>query len=167
MALITLFVLVPSYTPPSANPARMPLLVVLVGLVTLMSVVSYNTASIGALGTVVGVGNGIIAIWGWWVIVFGLGKGYRSNKTVSKFFPTITNLLRKRSKVSLADSTREPTTAHPRFPFTTSHPLMFRSNSGRRVNKEGTWGGPCGNPRSEPSMLRPYTMLDAEMYYSI
>lgn len=36
-----------------------------------MAAVSYNTGSIGALGKVVGVGNGVVAIWGWWVVVFG------------------------------------------------------------------------------------------------
>jgi len=80
MAMITLFVLVPSYTAPTANPSRTPLLVILVGLMTIMSVVSINTASIGALGKVVGGGNTIVAIWGWWVIVFGNGRGELSKK---------------------------------------------------------------------------------------
>ncbi|KAK4689441.1 hypothetical protein P7C73_g675, partial [Tremellales sp. Uapishka_1] len=84
MSLITLFVLVPSYKPPSTNPSRMPLLVLLVGLTTIMSVISYNTASIGGLGTCVGICNAIIGIWGWWVIVFGLGRGYHSRKTVGR-----------------------------------------------------------------------------------
>jgi hypothetical protein len=44
---------------------------VLVGLTTLMSVIAYNTRTIGALGVLTGVGNGVVAVWGWWVIVFG------------------------------------------------------------------------------------------------
>ncbi|RSH91943.1 hypothetical protein EHS25_009313 [Saitozyma podzolica] len=70
-SLITLFVLVPTYEPPATPAGRKPLLGILVGLTSLMSVVSINTASIGALGKVVGGGNVVIAIWGWWVIVFG------------------------------------------------------------------------------------------------
>jgi hypothetical protein len=70
-SLITLFVLVPTYEPPSTNPGRTPMLSVLVALTSLMSIFAYNTRSIGALGTVVGGGNAAMAVWGWWVIVFG------------------------------------------------------------------------------------------------
>jgi hypothetical protein len=71
ISLIILFGLIPHYAPPATNPARTPLLSVLVGLTTIMAGVAYNTGTIGALGKVVGVGNGVVAIWGWWVIVFG------------------------------------------------------------------------------------------------
>jgi len=84
LSLITLFVLVPNYTP--KTPARMPLLVVLVLLTSLSGVISWNTGSVGGLGMVVALGNGGLAIWGWWVIVFGLGREYRSNKTVNLCF---------------------------------------------------------------------------------
>lgn len=74
ISLIILFGLIPHYSPPATNPARTPLLSVLVGLTTIMAGVAYNTRSIGGLGMAVGVGNGTVAIWGWWVLVFGSVK---------------------------------------------------------------------------------------------
>lgn len=77
MGLVVLFGLVPRYEGDQArnmshsNPARKPILGVLVGLTTIMSVVAYNTTTIGALGWVTGMGNAVVALWGWWVIVFG------------------------------------------------------------------------------------------------
>jgi hypothetical protein len=73
MGLITLFVIAPSYTPPSSNPSRWPALAVIVGLCSLVSVIAYNSP-IGGLGTLVAAGNTIIAVWGWWVVVFGQGR---------------------------------------------------------------------------------------------
>ena len=78
--MITLFVLVPSYTAPGANPSRTPVLAILVGLMTIVAVVSINTGSIGGLGKVVGGGHIIMAIWGWWVVVFGNGRGKLTTK---------------------------------------------------------------------------------------
>ena len=73
MSLLTLFIVVPSYTPPSSNPSRWPTLAVLVGLTSIMGVVSWNNP-VGGLGKVVGIGNGFVAIWGWWVVGFGQGR---------------------------------------------------------------------------------------------
>lgn len=73
MALISLFVIAPSYTSPSTNPSRWPALAVLVGLSTIVSLVAWNSP-IGGLGTLLSLGNTTIAIWGWWVIAFGQGK---------------------------------------------------------------------------------------------
>lgn len=70
MALVALLGVVPSYEAPAVNPARKALLAVLVGLTTIMSLVSWNTSSIGGLGTALGVGNTAVAVWGWWAIVF-------------------------------------------------------------------------------------------------
>ncbi|WVQ78092.1 hypothetical protein IAT38_000173 [Cryptococcus sp. DSM 104549] len=75
VALISLFILVPTYEPPSSNPARAPLLGVLVGLVTLAAAVTWNAPGLGGLGVVVGGGNVVVALWGWWVVVFGGGRG--------------------------------------------------------------------------------------------
>jgi hypothetical protein len=88
ISLIILFSLIPHYSPPATNPTRTPLLNVLVGLTTIMAAVSYNTASIGALGKVVGVGNGLVALWGWWVVVFG-------NVTMKKKESKVPERLRK------------------------------------------------------------------------
>lgn len=73
MALISLFVVVPSYTPPSSNPSRWPTLAVLVGLSSIVSVTAWNSP-IGGLGTLVALGNTVIAVWGWWVVAFGQGR---------------------------------------------------------------------------------------------
>ena len=86
MAMINLFVLVPSYTPPAANPSRTPLLGILVGLLTVMAAVGLNTNSIGALGKVIGGGNAMVAIWGWWVVLFRDERG-RWVKTDKKHVP--------------------------------------------------------------------------------
>jgi hypothetical protein len=74
LALITLFTLIPTYQLPATNPSRTPLLAVLVGLTTLSSLVQWNTASIGGLGTVLALGNTVVALWGWWVVAFGQGS---------------------------------------------------------------------------------------------
>jgi hypothetical protein len=73
MALISLFVIAPSYTPPTSNPSRWPALAVLVGLSTIVSLVTWNSP-IGGLGTLLSLGNTAIAVWGWWVIAFGQGR---------------------------------------------------------------------------------------------
>ena len=73
MALISLFVVVPSYTPPSTNPSRWPTLAVLVGLSSIVSITAWNSP-IGGLGTLVALGNTVVAIWGWWVVAFGQGR---------------------------------------------------------------------------------------------
>ena len=86
MAMITLFVLVPSYSIPAANPSRTPLLGILVGLLTIMAAVGINTSSIGALGKVIGGGNVMVAIWGWWVVLFRDEKG-RWGKVDKKHVP--------------------------------------------------------------------------------
>ena len=96
MALITVFVLVPTYLAPlstttvdttsgvspesipTKSPGRVALLAVLVGLTSLMSVLSWNSSSVGALGKAVSLGNGAVGIWGWWVIIFGGGRGLLS-----------------------------------------------------------------------------------------
>lgn len=75
MSLVSLFILVPTYTPPSANPSRTPLLGILVGLTTISGAVLWNAGGLGGLGVFVGGGNVFVAIWGWWVIVFGGGRG--------------------------------------------------------------------------------------------
>lgn len=79
MALMTLFVVTPSHTP--VSPSRWPALAVIVGLTTLTSLVSWNSP-IGGLGVITGLGNTAIAIWGWWVIVFGTSS--RMTKVKSK-----------------------------------------------------------------------------------
>jgi hypothetical protein len=86
LALITLFVLIPTYQLPTTNPSRTPLLAVLVGLTSLISAIQWNTASIGGLGKAVGMGNTIVAIWGWWVIAFGQG-GSKMAKVGKKHTP--------------------------------------------------------------------------------
>jgi hypothetical protein len=80
-SLISIFVLVPSYHPPATNPARKPLLGILVGLTSLLSLISFNTGSLGGLGTVLGIGHSVVALWGWWTVVFGgvKTKAKRSN----------------------------------------------------------------------------------------
>lgn len=69
--LIAIFALVPTYEPPTTNPSRTSVLSVVVGVNTIMAIVSLNTKSIGGLGTVIGIGNTLMALWGWWVVVFG------------------------------------------------------------------------------------------------
>ncbi|WRT67112.1 uncharacterized protein IL334_004078 [Kwoniella shivajii] len=90
MAFISVFILVPTYQLPSSNPSRTPLLGILVGLVTITGAVIWNVRGIGGLGQVVGAGNVIMAIWGWWVIVFGIGGKSkltqdRKSKTPERF----------------------------------------------------------------------------------
>lgn len=80
MSLVSLFILVPTYTPPSANPSRTPLLGVLVGLTTISGAVLWNAGGLGGLGVFVGGGNVFVAVWGWWVIVFGGGRGKITKK---------------------------------------------------------------------------------------
>ncbi|ORX39861.1 hypothetical protein BD324DRAFT_615273 [Kockovaella imperatae] len=76
LALLVFLTLVPSYTPPS--PSRWPLLAIIVGLTSTMSVIAWN-APIGGLGKVTGIGNTLVAIWGWWVVVFGQGRSNMAN----------------------------------------------------------------------------------------
>ncbi|WVW83120.1 hypothetical protein I302_105138 [Kwoniella bestiolae CBS 10118] len=66
ISLISIFALVPTYEPPTTNPTRKPILGILVGLTTLAGLILWNLS-----GLVLGGGNLIVAIWGWWVIVFG------------------------------------------------------------------------------------------------
>ncbi|AAW41848.1 hypothetical protein CNBB3450 [Cryptococcus deneoformans B-3501A] len=80
MSLVSLFILVPTYTPPSTNPSRTPLLGVLVGLTTISGAVLWNAGGLGGLGVFVGGGNVFVAVWGWWVIVFGGGRGRITKK---------------------------------------------------------------------------------------
>ncbi|OWZ51708.1 hypothetical protein C345_00852 [Cryptococcus neoformans A2-102-5] len=80
MSLVSLFILVPTYTPPSVNPSRTPLLGVLVGLTTISGAVLWNAGGLGGLGVFVGGGNVFVAVWGWWVIVFGGGRGRITKK---------------------------------------------------------------------------------------
>lgn len=82
LSLISIFVLVPSYHPPTTNPSRRPLMGILVGLTTLLSLISFNTASVGGLGTVLGIGHGAVAAWGWWTVVFGEVKVKRGKINV-------------------------------------------------------------------------------------
>jgi hypothetical protein len=79
LALTSLLILAPAYHPPSTNPSRKPLLGLLVALTTLSSLLAFNTAAVGGLGTVIALGNGVIAIWGWWVVMFG-GMKFEDNK---------------------------------------------------------------------------------------
>lgn len=39
----------------------------------MMSVIGWDTKRIGGLGFVVGIGCTGVAVWGWWVVVFGRG----------------------------------------------------------------------------------------------
>lgn len=71
-SLIAIFALVPTYEPPTTNPSRTSILSVIVGINTVMALVSLNTKSVGGLGTVIGIGNTLMAVWGWWVVVFGM-----------------------------------------------------------------------------------------------
>lgn len=81
LALTSLLILGPSYQAPSINPSRKPLLGILVGLTTISSLVGFNTGAIGGLGKFVGVGNLGVAVWGWWVIMFGeMKRGERRSK---------------------------------------------------------------------------------------
>jgi len=81
MALLTLFVVTPSYTPPS--PSRWPALAVIVGLTTVTSLVAWNSP-IGGLGVLTGLGNTAVAIWGWWVVVFGTSSRLTKAKPKKK-----------------------------------------------------------------------------------
>lgn len=81
LALTSLLILAPSYTAPSINPSRKPLLGILVGLTTISSLVAFNTGAIGGLGKFVGVGNLGVAVWGWWVVMFGeMKRGEKRSK---------------------------------------------------------------------------------------
>lgn len=71
LALTSLLTLAPTYQPPATNPSRKPLLGILVGLTTVATLLSFNTTAIGGLGKFLGVGNLIVAVWGWWVVMFG------------------------------------------------------------------------------------------------
>ena len=79
MALLSLFVITPSYTPPTSNPSRWPALAVQVGLITIVSAVAWNSP-IGGLATLLGLGNAFVALWGWWVAIFGQGRGRMTSK---------------------------------------------------------------------------------------
>jgi len=70
LALIAVFAIVPSFEPPRAYP-RMSLLCIMTGLLSIMSFVSYN--SIGGLGKFLGTAQLLLALWGWWVIIFSAG----------------------------------------------------------------------------------------------
>ncbi len=76
----------PSSLPtPLPSSLRLPFLLILSSLLSLSGLISYNSTSLGAgrgLGVIVGLGNGLVGAWGWWVGVFGRGS-YRSRKTVS------------------------------------------------------------------------------------
>ena len=74
MALLTFLILVPSYSPPNTNPSRWPLLAIEVGLVSIMGAIAWNSP-VGGFGKVIGLGNALVAMWGWWVVVFGQGRG--------------------------------------------------------------------------------------------
>jgi len=63
-------------TPTSGHPLLGPLSL---GL-SLTAFVAYNTANIGALGTLISVGSGITGVWGLWVMAFEGTSNY-SNKT--------------------------------------------------------------------------------------
>lgn len=67
LSAICLFVVVPSLLPHS--PPRMPTVSVIAVLTSVTAVVCWNS-QLGALSTITGIGNGIIAAWGWWVIFF-------------------------------------------------------------------------------------------------
>jgi hypothetical protein len=71
LALSSLLILAPAYHPPSVNPSRKPLLGLMVALTTLSALLGWNTSAIGGLGTAIGLGNTIVAGWGWWVVMFG------------------------------------------------------------------------------------------------
>lgn len=67
---------------------RMPFLLILSSLMGLSAFMSWNSSGTaeaigGGLGGVVALGNGAVAIWGWWVAVFGTSQKYLSKKTVS------------------------------------------------------------------------------------
>ncbi|WVF72123.1 hypothetical protein IAT40_006935 [Kwoniella sp. CBS 6097] len=74
VSLISLIILVPTYELPNSNPSRKSLLGIFVGLTTISGLTMWNSAGLGGLSGVVGGGNIFVAIWGWWVIVFG-GSG--------------------------------------------------------------------------------------------
>lgn len=57
---------------------------ILVALTTTMTLIPANTTSIGGLGIVVSAGNGFVALWGWWVLLFGGREGGRSGKKRSR-----------------------------------------------------------------------------------
>jgi hypothetical protein len=71
LALASLLILAPAYHPPATNPSRKPLLGLFVGLTTMSALLGFNSTAIGGLGTVIGLGNAVIAGWGWWVVMFG------------------------------------------------------------------------------------------------
>ncbi|WWC61158.1 uncharacterized protein I303_103738 [Kwoniella dejecticola CBS 10117] len=91
LALISIFSLVPVYEQPTTNPSRKSLLGILVGLTTLSGLILWNAKTIGGLSVCVGGGNLVLAVWGWWTIVFGssknkLGKGGKvGSKTPERF----------------------------------------------------------------------------------
>ncbi|WVR09763.1 hypothetical protein IAU60_006839 [Kwoniella sp. DSM 27419] len=87
VSLISLFILVPSYQPPSSNPSRTPLLGVLVGLTTISGLTLWNGSGIGGLAPVIGGGNVLMAVWGWWVVVFGGGRSGMTKKTKKSKVP--------------------------------------------------------------------------------
>jgi len=71
LALTALLILAPAYHPPAVNPSRKPLLGLMIGLTTISALLGWNTKAIGGLGSAIGLGNTVIAGWGWWVVMFG------------------------------------------------------------------------------------------------
>lgn len=83
MALLTVFTVLPTYSN-AANrhpiqTVRWSALGVITTLVTIMTFISWNNSSIGGLGSVISLGCGVIALWGWWVIAFGQGRSTLAN----------------------------------------------------------------------------------------
>ncbi|WVQ98711.1 hypothetical protein IAU59_005842 [Kwoniella sp. CBS 9459] len=92
VALVSLIILVPTYELPNSNPSRKSLLGILVGLTTMSGLVLWNAGGIGGLSGVVGGGNIFVAVWGWWVVVFGgnggsklIKKDGKKSKTPERF----------------------------------------------------------------------------------
>ncbi|ODO11488.1 hypothetical protein I350_00268 [Cryptococcus amylolentus CBS 6273] len=74
VALISVFLLVPTYDPEVVTPGRGVLVGILTGLMTILGWVLWNARGLGALGTLLGGGNWFVALWGWWVLIFGEGR---------------------------------------------------------------------------------------------
>ncbi|EPS98551.1 hypothetical protein FOMPIDRAFT_1097565, partial [Fomitopsis schrenkii] len=68
----------PSYS--TARNITHPLLAPLSTACALISIIAYNTKSVGSLGLLVSVGTAIVSLWGIWVMVFG-GTSRYSKKT--------------------------------------------------------------------------------------
>ncbi|EIW69699.1 hypothetical protein M231_07923 [Tremella mesenterica] len=90
LALISLSVLVPSYTPRS--PARSPILglyLIFVTFISLLGIVNSSrvkSGGYGGLGKMINFGYAGMAIWGWWVVVFGkIKSSHRKSKVPERF----------------------------------------------------------------------------------